>query len=142
MEKITNVVNKSTLPPPHGGRLVSRLHEEEPEAYAHLPAVELSERSYADLELIATGVYSPLEGFMGQADYQSVLEHLRLANGLPWSIPITLGVDAETARGLRRARLVYRGETVGLLEVEEQYRPDKEIEAQRVYRTRDRAPPG
>ncbi|MCX7740935.1 MAG: sulfate adenylyltransferase, partial [Meiothermus sp.] len=141
MEKITNVVNKSTLPLPHGGRLVNRLHEEEPEAYAHLPAVELSERGYTDLELIATGVYSPLEGFMGQADYQSVLEHLRLANGLPWSIPITLGVDEETARGLRRARLVYRGETVGLLEVEEQYRADKEIEAQRVYRTLDRAHP-
>ncbi|RIH88888.1 Sulfate adenylyltransferase [Meiothermus luteus] len=142
MEKITNIVSKPTLPPPHGGRLVNRLLEEEPEAYAHLPAVQLSERSYADLELIATGVYSPLEGFMGQADYQSVLEYLRLANGLPWSIPITLGVDPKTARGLRRARLVYRGETVGLLEVEEQYRPDKEAEAKKVYRTCDQAHPG
>ncbi|RDI94468.1 sulfate adenylyltransferase [Meiothermus sp. QL-1] len=142
MEKITNVVNIS-LPLPHGGQLVDRLRPEAPEAYAHLPAIHLSERSYADLELIATGVYSPLEGFMGQADYRQVLAEMRLQNGLPWSIPITLPVEeAETYRPGQRVRLVYRGQTVGLMEVTERYRPDKEAEARQVYRTTDPAHPG
>lgn len=133
----------SSLPKPHGGVLVERIRVAHPREYDHLPALELDERAYADLELIATGVYSPLEGFMGQADYLSVLEEMRLTNGLPWSIPITLGVSAQDAASYRKTvRLTKDGRTVGLLDVEEQYRPDKEHEALAVYRTTDLAHPG
>jgi len=129
--------------PPHGGVLVSRLEQTDPRQYAHRPVLELSQRNYADLELIATGVYSPLEGFMGQADYYSVVEHMRLVNGLPWSIPITLGVSREEAPIYQGAvQLGYGGEMVGLLQVEEQYRPNKEREALEVYRSSDPAHPG
>ncbi|MER3488938.1 MAG: sulfate adenylyltransferase [Meiothermus sp.] len=128
---------------PHGGLLVNRLVQADPREYAHLPALELCERGYADLELIATGVYSPLEGFLGEADYRSVVERMRLANGLPWSLPITLSVPAGEARQYRgRVRLTRGGQTVGLLEVAEQYRPDRRQEALEVYRTADPAHPG
>lgn len=128
---------------PHGGRLVNRLLQADPREYAHFPALELSERNYADLELIATGVYSPLEGFLGEADYKSVVEHMRLANGLPWSIPITLSVaEAEARRYRGTVCLTRKGETVGLLELTEQYRPDRHKEALEVYRTTDPAHPG
>lgn len=128
---------------PHGGTLINRLVEADPREYAHLPALELSERSSADLELVATGVYSPLEGFLGEADHHSVVERMRLSNGLPWSIPITLGVSEGEAKRYRgTVRLTRNGETVGILEVSEQYRPDKEKEAKEVYRTADPAHPG
>ncbi|WP_018466820.1 sulfate adenylyltransferase [Calidithermus timidus] len=128
---------------PHGGTLVNRLLPVDPREYAHLPALELAERSYADLELIATGVYSPLEGFLGEADYQSVVERMRLANGLPWSIPITLSVPKDQARSYRgKVRLTRNGQTLGLLEVFEQYTPDRQKEALEVYRTTDPAHPG
>lgn len=150
MEKLTNLVYKN--PPegpreggvaPHGGALVNRLVQADPREYAHLPALELSERGYADLELIATGVYSPLEGFLGEADYRSVVERLRLASGLPWSLPITLSVPKAEARRYRgTVRLTRGGETVGLLEVAEQYEPDRHREALEVYRTTDPAHPG
>ena len=128
---------------PHGGVLVNRLVQADPREYAHLPAIELDERGYADLELIATGVYSPLEGFLGEADYRSVVERMRLADGLPWSLPITLSVPALEARQYRgTVRLTRGGQTVGLLEVAEQYRPDRRKEALEVYRTTDPAHPG
>ncbi|MER3483735.1 MAG: sulfate adenylyltransferase [Meiothermus sp.] len=128
---------------PHGGTLVNRLVEADKSEYAHLPALELNERNAADLELIATGVYSPLEGFLGRSDYHSVVERMRLANGLPWSIPITLGVSADEAKNYRgTVRLTQNGDTVGILEVSEQYRSDKTKEAKEVYRTGDPAHPG
>ncbi|PZA08060.1 sulfate adenylyltransferase [Meiothermus sp. PNK-Is4] len=144
---MTNLVHNSAQPQghpaPHGGVLVDRLVQADPREYAHLPALELGERSYADLELIATGVYSPLEGFLGEADYRSVVEHMRLANGLPWSIPITLSVPKDQARSYRgNVRLTRNGQTVGLLEVLEQYTPDRQKEALEVYRTTDPAHPG
>ncbi len=131
------------LPSPLGGTLVNRVTHERPEAYAHLPALELPERAIADLEMIATGAYSPLTGFLGEADYRSVIERLRLSDGTPWSIPITLGVGRDEApryRGL--VRLTAQGETVGLLDVQEQYDAQKPWEAREVYRTEDPAHPG
>lgn len=128
---------------PHGGVLVNCLVQADPREYAHLPALELCERGYADLELIATGVYSPLEGFLSEADYQSVVGQMRLKSGLPFSIPITLSVPRALARQYRsRVRLRRNGKTVGLLEVQEQYQPDRQKEAQEVYRTADPSHPG
>src|SRR5437870_11346561 len=81
----------------HGGTLVSRViagqeHPAALELAAALPSLTVDARTVADLELIATRAYSPLTGFMGLADYQHVLHEMRLANGLPWSLPITFRV--------------------------------------------------
>jgi sulfate adenylyltransferase len=123
--------------------LVNRLNPQHPLRHARLPELEISERNWADLELIATGVYSPLTGFQGQADWQRILADLRLADGTPWSIPITLGVAvAEAERYHGPVALHYRGQRVGLIEVVEQYTPDKAQEAEAVYRTTDQNHPG
>ena len=68
---------------------------------ASLPAVKLGARDLADLEMIASGAFSPLNGFMGEADYLRSRDEMRLASGVPWSIPITLGVEEATACGLK-----------------------------------------
>ena len=96
----------------------------------------------ADLELIATGAYSPLTGFMGLADYQRVLHEMRLADGLPWSLPITLRVT--DARRLRDTVALEApdGSRVGLLEVREVFTHSKEEEAQLAYGTTDPKHPG
>jgi sulfate adenylyltransferase len=132
-----------TLSTPHGGTLINRLSKADPSAFAHLPKLELTERNLADLELIATGVYSPLTGFLGQADYGSVVERMRLADGTPWSVPITLGVSADVAdRYQGEVALTQNGQIIGLLEVTEHYAPERALEAQEVYRTTDAAHPG
>jgi len=131
----------------HGGTLVSRViaHEEYPAALelaAALPSLTVDSRTVADLELIATGAYSPLTGFMGLADYQRVLHEMRLADGLPWSLPITLRVtDASTVRGTV-ALEAPDGSTVALLEVREVFTHSKEEEAQLAYGTTDPKHPG
>ena len=128
---------------PHGGTLINRVQPFDPREFAHLPALELSERAYADLELIATGVYSPLEGFLDERNYRSVIEHMRLVDNTPWSVPITLSVAKADASRYRGTVLLRYGNTsVGLLEVTEQYEPDKRWEAREVYRTEDEAHPG
>jgi len=131
------------LPLPLGGTLVNQMFERDPTEYAHLETLDLNERQYADLELIATGVYSPLTGFLGQADYLSVIERMRLANGTPWSVPITLGVSSEdSARLDGLIALKFEGDIVGTLEISEKYAPDKGKEAREVYRTEDPQHPG
>ena len=133
-----------SLSQPHGGELINRFDPEldvsEIDNEVHIDAIALS-----DLELIATGAYSPLQGFMGQEDYERVLEEMRLANGLVWSLPITLPVAEEEASSLKegeRVKLIYAGEVYGVLEVQEKFRPDKKREAELVYRTAEEAHPG
>lgn len=132
---------------PLGGTLVQRvwqpLQDYHPAELRDYPRLALSERSYADLEMIGTGAYSPLTGFMGEADYRSVVEHLRLGSGLPWSIPITLPVSEEAAKRLSgRIVLTFAGQDVGLLDIQEKYQPNKIWEAREVYRAIDPAHPG
>ncbi len=132
-----------SLSTPHGGALINRLTKADPNTFAHLPKLELSDRNLADLELIATGVYSPLTGFLGQADYESVVERMRLADGTPWSVPITLGVSPDDApRYQGEVALTHGGQIVGTLSVTEHYAPDRQREALEVYRTADAAHPG
>ncbi|GMA17460.1 sulfate adenylyltransferase [Deinococcus metallilatus] len=135
------------LPTPLGGTLVNRVqrpgHDFDPAELQGLPRLELSDRSSADLEMLATGAYSPLTGFLGEADYLSVIEHLRLADGTPWSIPITLPVNREEAgQYTGRVVLTRGGEPVGTLDVQERYDARKSLEAREVYRTEDAAHPG
>ncbi len=132
-----------TLPVALGGTLINLVSHTKPSEYQGLPTLELSDRSYADLELLATGAYSPLTGFLGEADYLNVIEHMRLKNGTPWSIPITLPVSREEAAKLNgTVVLTYNNEPVGTLNIEEKFAAQKEFEAREVYRTEDRTHPG
>jgi sulfate adenylyltransferase len=132
---------------PHGGKLINR-HFDEPKGWQELDlrTLTLSRRAAADLELIANGAFSPLEGFLKQADYLSVVKDMRLANGLPWSIPITLPVErefaAQVAEGDQLVLLLPDGTPVGFLHLEEKYEYDKAQEARLVYGTEDEAHPG
>lgn len=138
----------SELIKPHGGRLVNRvLIQEEAEAKAReLKKIALNARTLSDLELLAVGAFSPLEGFMGRLDYEKVLYEMRLASGLPWTIPITLAVEAEEAKALKEgedvALLAPSGEVVGILSLEEKFPCNKREEAWNVYRTDDEQHPG
>lgn len=99
----------------------------------------------SDLELLGIGGFTPLTGFLNEDDYHSVVKSMRLANGAPWSIPISLPVSADQASALRvgeRAKLVYKNDIYGVIEIESIYTPDKKVEAQEVYRTTDEAHPG
>jgi sulfate adenylyltransferase len=129
---------------PHGGSLVQR-SEQTYQVDHSLKMIELDRMELSDLELIANGGYSPLEGFMGEKDYQSVVKTMRLANGLPWSLPITLALDEHQADELEAGEtinLAHDGTVYGVMTVEEVYVPDKRLEAELVYRTTDRAHPG
>lgn len=133
---------------PHGGILVNREnHSAEALKQAEqLPALTVSDWSISDLELIGIGGFSPLTGFMGKQDYETVVENMRLSNGLVWSIPITLPVTEEEAErfdtGETLALKGADGVIYGTLTLEEKYTVDKEREARLVYGTTDPAHPG
>lgn len=136
---------------PHGGTLVQRelegaKREEALKKAESLKAVTLSKWSISDVELIGIGGFSPLTGFMGKEDYLSVLDNLRLANGLVWSVPVTLPVSKEEASSLSIGEdVALKGEDgviYGVLELEEKYEYDKEYEAKKVYKTNDSEHPG
>lgn len=139
------------LIPPHGGKLVNLVVEGASRAAlereaATLPKVALPEREQCDLELLAVGAMSPLTGFMGERDFQRVCDEMRLASGLPWSVPVTCSVDHQTAERLpiggRVALTDDAGRVLGVLTVQEKYRHDKAMEASKVYGTTDPAHPG
>jgi ATP sulfurylase len=120
---------------PPGGDLVNRVAPLEARASlreraGRLPRLPLDARSRADLLLLATGAYSPLSGFMGEADYRRVVTEMRLASGHPWSLPITLAVSGEQRSAVRAggeaALLEAGGEPLGILEVAEVYPYDRE----------------
>ena len=136
---------------PHGGKLINRMaegreREQLLERAKQLPQVTLNSRQLSDVELIAIGAFSPLTGFMGQRDYESVVDSQRLANGLPWTIPVTLAISAEDAKRLAGATQVAlkdgNGQVVAILDLEETFRFDKEHEAQMVLQTTSDTHPG
>ncbi|MFF0827853.1 sulfate adenylyltransferase [Brevibacillus sp. NPDC003359] len=107
--------------------------------------VEIDAFALSDLELIGIGGYSPIEGFLNRADYISVVEQMRLADGAVWSIPITLPVSTTAAGALQigdKVRLSHQGSVYGILEITDIYSPDKEREARLVYGTDDTNHPG
>lgn len=136
-----------TLIQPHGGKLIDRVlkgkdREKAIERAASLPRIELDDFAISDLEMIAIGGFSPLIGFLGRADYDSVLSNLRLANGLPWTIPVTLRVIKAPKIDSEAALVDSNSNVVGIIAISEYYFGHKEIEAQRVYGTTDKAHPG
>jgi sulfate adenylyltransferase len=142
MTKITET--KSLLIPPYGGRLIDLLvHGEERlellRRAAELPSLQLSPRSLCDLELLATGAFSPLDRFMGAADYGRVLEEMRLSEGTLFPIPLTLPV-ADTAGievGKEIALRSPTNERIAVMLVEEIFKWDTGREALQVYGTTD-----
>ena len=136
---------------PYGGVLVDRSVGADEAAdltaaAAVLPAIRLSRRSLGDLFLISNGALSPLTGFMGSAEYSSVVHDMLLASGLPWSIPITLPVTTDEAAGVapggQAALYAPDGELAGILDVVERFERDLDAEAARVYGTSETAHPG
>ena len=136
---------------PHGGRLINRIAPPEESAAIReraprLRRVTLDLRESADLDLIAVGAFSPLQGFMNQADYDGTVREMRLADGTLWSIPITLSATEEEAAGLNRGDEIVLEDQVGrllaVLDLEEVFTYDKQVEADAVFGTRDEAHPG
>jgi sulfate adenylyltransferase len=125
---------------PHGGELVDRSGPR-PDDVESLEKVTISSRELADLDMIASGALSPLRGFMGRDDYESVLESMRLTNGLAWSLPVCLAVDA-APKGERVALAGEDGTLYAVLDVAEVFDYDVKREAELCYRTTDEAHPG
>jgi sulfate adenylyltransferase len=129
---------------PHGGSLINRWNPNYPISQIK-KEIRLSNAELSDLELIGTGAYSPLIGFLNKTDYESVVETMRLSNSTVWSIPITLAVPEEKANDLsvgETAKLTHNGEVYGIIEIQDIYEPDKTKEALFVYQTDDLNHPG
>jgi sulfate adenylyltransferase len=134
------VVATDRLIKPHGGQLVDR-RGERPYDVESLERFVITSREASDLDMLASGALSPLHGFMGRDDYESVLEEMRLASGLPWSLPVCLSVPVAP----KTDRVVVADETGtfrAVVDVEEVYGYDKEREAELCFRTTDREHPG
>lgn len=136
---------------PHGGMLIDLLVHDESEReelerrLVEMPAIRLTKRGLADLEMLATGAMSPLTGFMCRVDYHTVMDTMRLSNGLVWSIPVTLPIDEELAKTIKEGQevaLFEDHEPIAVMRVEDIYPVDKDKEALEVYRTLDEAHPG
>jgi len=135
---------------PHGHSLINRELKGTDRKQLALAAGKfdrllLNSRQTSDLLMIATGAYSPIEGFLGEADYLSVISTMRLANGVVWPIPITLAVSAAEADTLQAGRdvaLYQEDQLIGVLHLTEKYTYDKRTEAEAVYKTLDHAHPG
>ena len=113
---------------------------------ATLPVVTLNARDLADLEMLASGAFSPLTGFMGEADYKRSRDEMRLASGVPWSIPITLAVDEAKAHSLKIgseiALATEDGKVLAIMKLAEIYQVDRHVEAKSVFGTDEDAHPG
>ncbi|WP_124727868.1 sulfate adenylyltransferase [Staphylospora marina] len=136
---------------PHGGVLVNRMIPEDEQGEwlslsRGLPGWKVSSVTISDLECIATGVFSPLTGFMSEEDYLSVRDRMRLADGTVWPLPVTLPVPGERVGSFREGERIAlrddRDRIVAVMEVESIYRVDLEKEAREVFGTADPAHPG
>jgi sulfate adenylyltransferase len=136
----------------HGGSLVNRLvtgteREELLNIANNLYKISVNKWTISDIDLIAVGGFSPLTGFMEEEDYISVVENMRLANGLVWSIPITLAIDFTQASKLAIGQQValvgeHDNEIYAILDVRSIYHADQKNEAVKVFKTDDTAHPG
>jgi ATP sulfurylase len=136
---------------PHGGKLINcHLFEQERQKNlfraSNLPRLNLSARNLADLECIATGVYSPLEGFVDEQEYNSIVKDMRLTNGFAWSIPVTLQVPESIANQYQldtEIALTHpNGAILAVMAITSKFKPDQDLEAKKVYGTNDEAHPG
>lgn len=128
---------------PHGGKLVNRIIKTDPSG---LYSISITEDLANDVENIADGIFSPLEGFLGKKDFENVISKGRLSNGLAWTIPIVLDVDESTAAKIKKSGKVllqnHQGLGIAILHVKEAFTFDKEKTAKGVYGTTDSSHPG
>ncbi|MCB9452220.1 MAG: bifunctional sulfate adenylyltransferase/adenylylsulfate kinase [Anaerolineaceae bacterium] len=144
LEKTVSDQTTSTLIAPYGGKLVNLLVSpaelDELKTYAGtLPSVQLTERALCDLELLAVGAFSPLDRFMGQADYERVLDEMRLADGTLFPMPITLPVDADSPVTIGKdvALRDRKNDLLAVMTVEEIYEWDREAASLKAFGTLD-----
>ena len=136
--------------PPHGGKLIDRLVPEGDRAHlkeeaGELSSIRVSDELRKDLECIAYGIFSPLEGPLVRNDYTSVLEKGRLQSDLPWTFPIVLDVTEEDASRIQEGddvALTHNEMPFGVLHVEEKYPLDRRSHAENIFKTLDAAHPG
>ena len=138
----------SSMVMPHGGKLVNRYHEIKIDRnyFNSLNKIQLNANQQLDVEQIAIGTYSPLEGFLVKTDLESVLDKMRLPNGVIWPIPILLDVDIDKAENINEgdtvALLGERNDFVGTIEIKEKYCYDKKLLAKKLYGSTDPKHPG
>ena len=134
------------LKDPHGGELKNLYLDEagakqEKARARDLPSWDLSMRQLCDIEMLLNGAFSPLEGFLSEADYRRVLSDMRLTSGVLWLMPITLDVTEKFAEKLKVGDTVALRDGEGVLtatmEISSLYRPDFDVEAKAVYGTTD-----
>ncbi|MEM9173419.1 MAG: bifunctional sulfate adenylyltransferase/adenylylsulfate kinase [Pseudomonadota bacterium] len=131
---------------PHGGKLVdlyvdeTRADELKQEA-KEFPSWDLTPRQLCDLDLMMCGAFSPLEGFLGEADYNSVRDNMRLESGVLWPMPITLDVDEDFAASIKTGDTValrdQEGVMLAVIDVSDIWTPDKALEAKNVFGSTD-----
>lgn len=135
----------------YGGKLVNLLVSEEraqvlKEIAVNLPDIALNDRQLCDLELLATGGFSPLDRFMVRSDYESVLDRMRLQNDVLWSVPVCLDVPEDFARTIEAGQSIGlrdpEGFLLAVMHVEDIWPVDREKEAQKIYETNDLKHPG
>ncbi len=143
----------SKLVQPHGGGSLKPLllpeveRKDELKRAATLKKVPMTSRETSDVIMLAMGAYTPLDGFMGKADWEGVCANMRMADGLFWPIPITLSATKELAESIKLEEEVAlvdgeTGEIMAVMEVSQKYEIDRAFECQHVYRTTDPAHPG
>jgi sulfate adenylyltransferase len=144
-------MNPHGLIPPHGGELINLVTPDDRKAALErsagdMPRIALQEREQCDLELLAVGALSPLTGFMGAADITRVCEEMKLANGLPWPVPITCAVEQAVADTIDVGQPVAltddQDRLLAVLTVQEKSAHDKKLIAERVFKTTEDAHPG
>jgi sulfate adenylyltransferase len=125
---------------PHGGTLVDRTGDR-PDGVDGLERLTLTSREVSDLDMLAAGALSPLEGFMAREDYEGVVDGMRLASGQPWALPVCLAVG-EAPKGDVVALADAEGRLLATIEVQEVFEYDKQREAEQCFRTTDAEHPG
>jgi sulfate adenylyltransferase len=145
------MIETGNVNPPHGGTLITLLVDEKRSlelraASKEWPSWDLTARQLCDLELLMNGGFSPLQGFMGQADYESVCSSMRLRNGLIWPMPVVLDLPVAFASKLKAGAPVAlrdpEGVILAVLHVDEIWEPNRQSEAENVFGTADRTHPG
>jgi len=135
-----------SIPSPHGNNLIDRFVISEKKNTDGMYTLQVSNDLRNDIENIADGIFSPLEGFVGEDDFQSIVKTGRLSNGLAWTVPITLDIDEQEGRKMKDAGQVAftsdNNEKFAILHVEEVYSFDKIACAKSIYQTDDIKHPG
>jgi sulfate adenylyltransferase len=139
-----NNIDSNSIPPPHGGKLINRSNLTKRNLNGMF-LIEVSNDLRNDIENIADGIFSPLEGFVGHDDFQSIIKFGRLKNDLAWTIPIVLDVDEQKARKMKDAKEVTMAigtDHFAVLQVEEVYSFNRLATAKSIYQTDDPRHPG